>query len=481
MKITQKIFYISFIVILFLDIGFYLSVPAFSIKTFEILEESRALSEANNMRYYFAKEIKVLDSLNKEWSRDKNVYEIFDSNDRDREYLISTEFDYEYVKDLKIDYLSFVTPKGKLLYGVEVGDKPPMSDEFAVGLTSSLIVEKKAGLVRSWYSDDVMAVSVRTVTDKANTIVGYVIMTKKIDSNIIAYSGQSFVVNVIDGSVSNKLKNAENDNYIDKKSGDNIYIYSFFDDILGEKAFYSKTLMTRDVYNAGISTINAISYSAFVLQLLMIIAFLFIFQRMVIERLKMLIESIKMIGRNKQAEISITGEDEISILSQEINVAFRRANTEKNLSIERQKELDLILKSMHDVIIIMDESNKVISSYSQDDSQKYFVSDKFLKDMSQYIEEVKRSGDIKSIDYCVSVRGKKIWYNINILPKKDAKSFKGVIVVIRNIADNRRMQERMEEKIKELERLNKLMTDRELRMIELKKQITEFKNGGTKK
>ncbi|MCK9578133.1 hypothetical protein M0R01_01395 [bacterium] len=483
MKIDQKIFYLSFVILLFLNVGFYLFIPNFSIKTFKSLEESAAIREANDMRYFFTKEISVLDSLSKEWARRSDVHEIFTSNEKDREYIISTNFDYEYIKDLKIDYLSFVTPKGKLLYSVEIGNQSPMSDDFAIGLTSSDIVDKKVGLVRSWYSDEVMAISVRPILDELNNPEGYIIMTKKFDKNIIAYSGKSFSFGVIDGSIESKLNRSSNNTYIDRKSDSNLFIYSFYDDILGDKIFYSRTIMSRDVYNAGLSTINAISYSAFVSQLLMIIAFLFISQRIILGRLKLLISLIKKPQKSKKEAALLDGNDEISSLSQEIDNMLNKVKEHWNSSNEKQKELELILKSMGTSVVLLDEKNSIMSSYFSEknkEEKEHFTSKKFLENIIENIDDIKEDG-IKNINYFTKIKNEKEWYGITISVKKDLNNSRRIIFVIRNITKDMKMQEKTEEKIKELERLNKLMTNREIKMIELKRKIKGFENGKTKK
>jgi sensor domain CHASE-containing protein len=77
MKIDQKIFYISFLALLFFSVGFYLFVPNFAVKTFKSLEESAAIREANNMHYFVGKEIDSLDLLNEEWSRRSDLYDFF--------------------------------------------------------------------------------------------------------------------------------------------------------------------------------------------------------------------------------------------------------------------------------------------------------------------------------------------------------------------------------------------------------------------
>ena len=47
---------------------------------------------------------------------------------------------------------------------------------------------------------------------------------------------------------------------------------------------------------------------------------------------------------------------------------------------------------------------------------------------------------------------------------------------IRDISQNKKSEENLKEKMEELEKLNKLMVGRELKMIELKNELNKLKN-----
>lgn len=484
MKIDQKIFYISFILLLFFSAGFYLFVPNFAINTFKSLEESAAIQEANDMRYFVGKEIDSLDSLNEEWSRRSDLYNFFNSNDDEKDSFVSNSFDFDYIKNLNVGYLSIVTSDGHLLYGVEMDGEDAMPAEFAVGLSNSLIAKTGKGLVRSWSNDHVMAVSVKPIIRDGDSPVGYIIMAKTFDENIITYDGKSFSLEEINSSLgSSVLGSSKNGIYIDKSKPDTLNVYSFYDDILGNRIFYSKINIARDVYKAGVSTINAISYSALVLQLLMIISFLAISQRLIIKRLSLLVSSIQSVVRSKKQEevVIFSGNDEISSLSREINNAFVKINNANHISRERQEDLASTIKSMHDIIIIFDKNNNVTSYYFPENNTKKnvnkdFLSKGFISKVIVEIENIKNEGGVRSIDYSMVRNRKKHWYNVNISAKKDISGgFDGATLVIRDVTESRIMQSEMEEKIKELQRLNKLMIGREMKMIELKQELKKSK------
>ncbi|MFA6252092.1 MAG: CHASE4 domain-containing protein [Candidatus Paceibacterota bacterium] len=482
MKIDQKIFYISFVIILFLNVAFYLCVSDFSIKIFRLLEDGTAVQEANSMRYFLMDQVSSLDAFNRKWVHSKEA-KAFVSEKIDDEISFQNSFNYDYAENLEIDYLSFVSKNGKVLRSIEIGDKIPMPDDFVARIVDSSIANRGTGLASSWHLDDIVAVSIRPVAISSD-IDGYVVMVKEIDKKIIGHNSEVFAVGKIDSEINNKLLKSKSGSYIEK-GVDNLSIYCFFDDISGKKLFYSKSIISRDIYRAGLSTINAVLYSAFVLQLLGIILFIFLSQKIIVKRLKLLIESIKNIEGQKEWDESppLGGNDEISVLSKEISDAFIKANSEKAYLSERQKELNLILKSIQDVIIILDENNSVVSSYfppSMEDDRGYLVSEKFFKIIFRDIN-IKNNSDINSIDYCTKIKIRNTWYDIDVSAKKEGdSSFKRVILVIRDVTRDKKMQKKTEEKVRELERLNKLMVNRELKMIELKKMVKNSENGRKK-
>jgi len=235
MKIDQKIFYISFVIILFLNVAFYLCISDFSIKIFKLLEDGTAVQEANSMRYFLMDEVSSLDVFNRKWVRSSEA-RAFVSEKIDDELLFQNSFNYDYAENLDIDYLSFVSKDKKVLRSIEIGDKIPMPDDFVIRIMESSIANKGAGLVSSWHLDDIVAVSVRPVAISSD-IDGYVVMVKEIDKKVIGHNAEVFVVGKIDSEINDKLLKSKSGFYVEKGI-DNLSIYCFFDDISGKKLFY---------------------------------------------------------------------------------------------------------------------------------------------------------------------------------------------------------------------------------------------------
>jgi len=70
--------------------------------------------------------------------------------------------------------------------------------------------------------------------------------------------------------------------------------------------------------------------------------------------------------------------------------------------------------------------------------------------------------------------GKKLFIEINARPLRQEGKVVGDMVILRDVTERKEAEEKLKEKMDELERFNKLMIGRELRMIELKKRIKEL-------
>ncbi|MDD5639508.1 MAG: CHASE4 domain-containing protein [Candidatus Pacebacteria bacterium] len=253
MKIDRKIFYISLFLLLFFSIGFYLLVPGFAMKNFDSLEQSSATQEASKMRYFVVQEISNLDSINTKWSKREDLYEFFGKNKEDQDFFVSNNIDFQYIKDLKVDFLALISNDGNLLYSIEINNgliQSGIPDDFLTGLCNSVMPKNQTGLIQSWQDDNVVAVSVRPVSKNIDSSpAGYIIMVKVFDEKVTTYDGKEFVLKTINPVVDAKIKKSENVLFIDKSDADTLQIYSLYDDILGEKSFYSKIAMERTIYN----------------------------------------------------------------------------------------------------------------------------------------------------------------------------------------------------------------------------------------
>ncbi|MCK9393340.1 hypothetical protein M0Q03_00875 [bacterium] len=307
MKIDRKIFYISLFLLLFFSACFYLFIPDFVSKTFDSLEQNSVVEESGKMRYFIIQEVSRLDSINLEWSKREDLYKFFSKSTDDQDIFVSNDFDFQYLKDSKIDYLALINNNGELLYNIEINNglvQSGISNDFLGGLCGSAVLKNCTGLI-SWQGDKIAAISIRPVSKGDDFFpIGHIVMLRFFDEKVTTYDGKEFILKkIID--VDKKVEDSESVLFVDKVDANMLNIYSFYDDVLGKRSFYSKIPMERTIYKSEKLIMGVISYSVLILQLLMIISFLFIIKRMIVERLNLLVFSIQSILKSKKREKTI--------------------------------------------------------------------------------------------------------------------------------------------------------------------------------
>ncbi len=126
-------------------------------------------------------------------------------------------------------------------------------------------------------------------------------------------------------------------------------------------------------------------------------------------------------------------------------------------------------------------SNKLkeLSGYKEteivgQDLDRLFVNKNFAKEL---LEQIKKEGKTNGKETILLTKDKKeIPVNISAMQRKDEEgSFIGYFLSIIDISEIKKNQNKLEKKIEELERFRKFTVGRELRMVELKKEIERLK------
>ena len=146
-------------------------------------------------------------------------------------------------------------------------------------------------------------------------------------------------------------------------------------------------------------------------------------------------------------------------------VAFEFYNAKGELIMANKACLDLFgLKSQKSVLGFKLFQDPNISEKLKKDLKK----GKLIKYESAFdFEKVKENNLYKSSKQGV------IFLDVVIAPVKYGKA--GFFAIIKNVTKEKESQKKLEDKFKEIERINKLMIGRELKMIELKNEIKKLK------
>ncbi|MFQ5800976.1 MAG: PAS domain S-box protein, partial [Candidatus Hydrothermarchaeales archaeon] len=144
-----------------------------------------------------------------------------------------------------------------------------------------------------------------------------------------------------------------------------------------------------------------------------------------------------------------------------------------------------IVQSLNEGILIEEEKAAItfvnpkieeMFGYTKDEiigkSLKTFVAPEYVN----VIEGMRASEDVEN-RYEVEVvtkEGKIIPIIISAVPLIEKGKHKGILSVLTDISEIKKLEQELKEKIEELEQFNKLMIGRELRMVELKNRVKEL-------
>lgn len=146
-----------------------------------------------------------------------------------------------------------------------------------------------------------------------------------------------------------------------------------------------------------------------------------------------------------------------------------------------------VVERVDDIIVLQDKEGKYIyyneapvyALKSEDVVGKtpydFFAKNK-AKEMIDRVKKVFESGKSQNFETLVEWKGEKLWYNDTITPLRDDEgNIEAVVTISRNITKLKKAQDKLQQNIRELETWQRLTVDRELKMVELKKEINRLK------
>ncbi len=336
-------------------------------------------------------------------------------------------------------------------------------------------------------------------SDKSGLSLGYVFMGRFLDQDFInARFGDVALFSTTLERVDNanlspdflaaRNKLIMNEKYVVTPNGPkDIYGYSLFNDYSDNPAFVFRIETDRTLYQYEINILIYISALLLGIILIFVLVFLWMINRLFVNRLIEIFNKVELYKKNPESEdidITIPGKDELSKLSEEFNNLVKEVldsgNFYKNLLV-RLPDIVTLVKSGR-VIYINDafEANtgfkkadilgKPLVDFADNDSKDVFVQNMKL-----------RFSGVDTESYNIKLLTKKEPLDVRVTGKIiDYHGEKVDLLVLTNISDSIRSQKKIEEKVKELEQLNRIMINRELKMMDLKKKIEASENSGKK-
>ena len=135
---------------------------------------------------------------------------------------------------------------------------------------------------------------------------------------------------------------------------------------------------------------------------------------------------------------------------------------------------------MKGIVITASPSVKALAGYSPEEiiGKSVFMFYKNPSDRENFLKQIMKTGRVENYKLELIKKNRKtviVSINSHIVFDKNKKPVR-IEGTIRDISQNKKSEENLKEKMEELEKLNKLMVGRELKMIELKNELNKLKN-----
>ena len=164
---------------------------------------------------------------------------------------------------------------------------------------------------------------------------------------------------------------------------------------------------------------------------------------------------------------------------------------EKNIKTNNSEEkLLAIFNSVRDGLVILDKTGKILQvseslvkmgGYSEKEIigkrlklMTMFTPKSLIQILANFVRTIAGQDILPYEVEATTKDGRKIFGEISGTPLRRGGKIVGVVAIIREITERKRIEEEIIKKSEELEKFNKLAVGRELQMVELKKKIKEL-------
>lgn len=477
-------------------------------RDFSELEHREA--EKNAMRVVDALNGKV-DALSvkaSDWAQWDDTYDFV--ADQNQEY-IQSNLQNEALGLLQINSVIILNLQGEVLFDrtVQDGQTIPSSTMFLEHIKEDIaeeyvhVVAPHAEMIRIESGPFVYVARPITPSDGKAEANGFIIFGYFLDEHVLAdisrithleiayvpYTDQS-----LKGEFSEtwKMFSIENPIFLeDPKENQKIIANTFFGDAYGEPVFFVRVIMDREVYQHGQESIALFTKLIALAIAFFSVLLFFILNRFVLRRVSDLSLQVEKIGAtgDSQGEVVLPGKDEFSSLAYRINDMLKALHvTEMN-----RKESEKRFRTLAD-------SAPVLIWMTDSDRQCIYVNRGWLEYTGRTLEQELGTGCLEgfhpedkervleiytgafskqqsfSLEYRLRRKnGEYGWVFSQAVPHFTTDNiFLGYIGSCVDITERKESENLNKNRIEEIERMNRIMVERELKMIELKEQIKKL-------
>jgi PAS domain S-box-containing protein len=504
MTLRKKSLFISVTTTIFFIVGIALIVNKVIMVKFQEVENQRVERNIRRVDAIIEDRITQIDKKLSDWTNWDDTYKFL--TDRNQSYIESNLIS-ESFGDIGVDEALFIDKTGDLVTSVL---STPSSDltksdvyqSFATGsalLKVDPMTKLKHGILKT--DKGILLFSNREVyhSDGSGMPNGNVIFAKYFDESVInsmesmtQFSAKVYLWN--DSRMSAdflQMKNAYESGYKSLRSilDDKIISgYQVIEDIYGKPQAIVRSDIQRDIVLQGRSSMNLLIILLTVAGIFIAMTNYWLLTGVVLKKVVSMANDVENLGKSGERGrlVLAKSNDEVDKLRLEINQLLDSLVFEKQKGESLVDVVDAIVTIINDKgeVVFINKKGVEILGYDKNEIinknwVKNFVTDNDKERVKQNIQEV-LSGEADKNAYIeneVIAKDKKVlvvgWRKSAF--KDSNGKVTGVINIGEDVTLKKKEEAEREEYSRELERLNEVMVDRELKMIELKKELGKLK------
>lgn len=508
MHLRFKVFLIVGTALLLFFVLVHQSLSYIMVRDFSELEQQEV--QRNTLRVADAVQSRI-DELSvklSDWSQWDDTYEF--TGDYDESY-VTSNLQNESFGLLRINTVVIVDLNGNVVWKkqVEQGEERPVDDIFLDHIAQDIVKEHiGTGVVHGEIlalPEGPMVYVARPITSSNGLAParGFIVFGYFLDQSVfdeisrithlevksIFYTDQSLTSEF---ATVWKSFSSENRFFIENPQDDQkIAGDVLFSDADNQPVFFLRVLMDREIYRKGQEGVALFQKVTIAALIVFSTLLFFLLNRLVLRRLSRLSMQVEKIGASgsSQGEVWLEGSDEFSSLAYQINKMLEALRTTEMNRKESEKRFRTLADSAPVLIWMTDNAQQCIyvnrgwldytGQALEKELGKGFLEDVHAEDKERVIEIYERAfaGQNPFSFECRLRRkdGTYGWVFSRAVPHFASDSiFLGYIGSCVDITERKETENQNKNRIEEIEKMNRIMVERELKMIELKEQIKKL-------
>lgn len=515
MRLRKKTLLVSGVTLILMILIIYATSQVIVMGSFDELEEQNTGQNLERVLNALSDTLSRLDAFNNGWAAWDDTYEfIEDGND---EYIESNLVD-ETFTGANLNLMLFLNSSGRVVFGkffdLDGGEEMPIPKSVMGHLNANNFRLTHDGIWRVergitgviLFPENPMLISSRPILTSENEgpVRGTLIMGRYLDSaeveHLSALTRLSLAVRRIhDTEMPSDFQEAR----VPLSEGESIFVqpldreriagYATIEDIYGEPILMIRADVPRDIYKQGQDTLRYFIISLLSIGLVFGVVSVSLLEKTVLSRMGRLSAEVSRIGKSgsPSSRLSITGYDELSVLSDNINGMLAALEQHQDKLEGSKQGSHSLFNAIVDPVVIIDEDGIFMEITDSLEEVTGFKKEELLGKSFLQTEIVSAESKAILVENMVKrIKGEYVApYVIEGLTKDDGRkllhevnarriTYKGKpadMVIFRDVTERKRAEEALMNKHEEVERLNGLAVGGAKRIVELENEVNTLR------